>query len=276
MHLYIKRKMELQIQLHKMITELSSPVNYYLKKDHNKILVNEWLNKTVEISYLHKINCLYCNKITKKSFFQGFCYPCFISLPQADPSVVNPELCRAHEGISRDMDWAKENCLIDHHVYLSLTSGLKVGVTRDTQIPTRWIDQGAEYAIKLAKTPYRQLAGIIEVELKPYVADKTSWQRMLKSSITDKIDLVEEKEKLIEYLPEELQHYISDEDDITTINFPVLTYPDKVKSINLDKTDSYKGVLTGIKGQYLMFSDGYVFNVRKHGGYNVSIKVDAY
>lgn len=265
--------MELQIQLHKMFSELSSPVKYYLKHEGKSLCVNDWLNKAIEITYQHKINCLHCNKTTKKSFFQGFCYPCFISLPQTDVSVVNPELCQAHEGISRDMEWAKKNCLIDHHVYLSLTSGLKVGVTRDTQIPTRWIDQGAEFAIKLAKTPYRQLAGLIEVELKQYVADKTSWQRMLKGGFANNVDLVEEKERLIEYLPEELQHYINDDDEITEINFPVLAYPAKVKSINLDKTDSYNGILTGIKGQYLIFDDGNVFNVRKHGGYNVTIKV---
>jgi len=257
-----------------MESELSFPVNYYIKQEDKRYCVNDWLNKEIEIIYHHKINCLYCSKPTNKSFFQGFCYPCFISLPQADASVINPELCRAHEGISRDMEWAKENCLIDHHVYLSLTSGLKVGVTRETQIPTRWIDQGAEFAIKLAKTPYRQLAGLIEVELKPYVSDKTSWQRMLKGKFTNDVDLVEEKEKLIEYLPEELQYYINDDDEIIEINFPVLSYPEKVKSINLDKIDSYKGILTGIKGQYLMFNDGQVFNIRKHGGYKVTININ--
>jgi hypothetical protein len=31
--------------------------------------------------------------------------------------------------------------------------------SRETQIPTRWIDQGANQALILAETPYRQLAG---------------------------------------------------------------------------------------------------------------------
>lgn len=265
--------MDYTLKLQKLSSELQSEVQYFIKVNDNNILINKWLNKQVTINYNKQINCLHCNSLTKKSFFQGYCYKCFITLPQTDNSVINPELCQAHEGISRDMNWAKNNCLVDHYVYLSLTSGLKVGVTRHTQIPTRWIDQGAEQAIILAKTPYRQLAGLIEVELKQYVNDKTAWQRMLKANAPTNIDLIEEKEKLIELLPEEYQYYIYDNDDLTQINYPVSNYPEKVKSINLDKTDEYTGRLIGIKGQYLMFNDGFVFNVRKHGGYNVTITI---
>lgn len=261
------------ISLRKLSANNNNPVQYYLDLPDKKLAMNELLNKKLTISFNQQINCVHCQKKTNKSFFQGFCYKCFISLPQADATVVNPELCQAHEGISRDMEWAKKNCLIDHYVYLSLTSGLKVGVTRHTQIPTRWIDQGAEQAIILAKTPYRQLAGLIEVELKQYVNDKTHWQKMLKGICTDDVDLLEKKEELIEYLPEEYQYYISDNDDITSLNFPVLKYPEKVKSINLDKIAEYTGTLCGIKGQYLIFDDGHVFNVRKHGGYNISLQI---
>ncbi len=265
--------MKIELLLHKMLSEYDTPVRYYFKLENEKLLVNNWLNKSIQISYHNVIHCIYCNKKTKSSFFQGFCYPCFISLPQTDSSVINPEFCEAHNGVARDMEWAKKNCLIDHYVYLSLTSGLKVGVTRHTQLPTRWIDQGAKSAIKLAITPYRQLAGLIEVELKQYVNDKTNWRNMLKGINTDSIDLLEEKERLCEYLPHEYQYYICDEDEITNFEYPVLAFPGKVKSINLDKTNTFTGKLKGIKGQYLIFEDGHVFNIRKHGGYKVSIKI---
>lgn len=266
-------RMEITVKLQKFYTQIDGTVQYYLANKNEPILINDWIGKSIKISYQNQINCLNCNATTKKSFFQGYCYKCFSTLPQTDASVINPELCLAHEGISRNMEWAKKNCLIDHYVYLSVTSGVKVGVTRHTQIPTRWIDQGAEQAIILAQTPYRQLAGLIEVELKQYVSDKTAWQRMLKGSAENHIDLVEEKDRLIEYLPEEYHEFISDDDSITHIKYPVTQYPEKIKSINLDKTNEFEGILSGIKGQYLLFEDGYVFNARKHGGYSVKFSV---
>lgn len=265
--------MKYSLLLNKMESENTLPVSYFLYSQDSRILMNSFLGKEIHIAYQGIINCMHCNREIKKTFFQGYCYPCFSSLPQTDKSVVNPELCEAHNGVSRDMEWAKKNCLVDHYVYLSATSNIKVGVTRHTQIPTRWIDQGAEKAIKLAKTPYRQLAGLIEVELKQYLNDKTNWRKMLTQSINNSVDLLEKKEELIEYLPEEYQYYIEDDDEVYAIEFPVQHYPEKVKSISLDKTNTYSGKLIGIKGQYLLFNDGHVFNVRKHGGYNVTIQV---
>lgn len=263
--------MNLEGNLLKMSARLNQPVDYYLNINQQNLHVNALINKKLNIAFLHEINCINCGRKTSKSFFQGYCYSCFTTLPQADQSVIKPELNQAHLGISKDMEWSKKNDLIDHYVYLACTPEVKVGVTRHTQIPTRWIDQGAELAIKFAKTPYRQLAGLIEVALKTHLADKTNWRKMLTRNLNTAPDLLELKEEMAAYLPDELTEYISDEDEITQIKYPVIEYPQKIKSINLDKTPEFTGVLKGIKGQYLIFDNDRVFNVRKHNGYKVAI-----
>jgi hypothetical protein len=179
------------------------------------------------------------------------------------------------------MEWSKEHSLIDHFVYLALTDRVKVGVTRHTQVPTRWIDQGAWKIIKLAKTPYRQLAGLIEVELKKHLTDKTSWQKMLKNELAKDVDLKEEKYRASGFLSDEYKKYVIDDQTITEIEYPVNNYPKKIKSISLDKSDEFEGKLTGIKGQYLIFEDqsnesgtSKVFNVRKHNGYLAELEIE--
>lgn len=256
----------------KMRAEQGEVVHYVLPVGDEEVAMNELIGKTIKLSYQHQINCIICGRQTNKSFAQGFCYPCFKSRPEADACILHPEKCTAHEGISRDMQWAETHCLIDHYVYLAVSSGLKVGVTRHTQIPVRWIDQGAQRAIKLAQTPNRHTAGRIEVELKQHFADKTSWQRMLKNQVATGIDLVEEKQRAWELLPEELQGYIIDDDTITELNYPVTAYPNKVKSVNFDKQATCEGRLAGIKGQYLLFEGGTVLNIRKHNGYLIEIE----
>ncbi len=263
---------ELQGNLLKMITKLDSVAQYALPIGNDIVAMNELIGKKLHFEYTGKINCISCGKETKKSFAQGYCYKCFISVPETSECILRPELCEAHLGKSRDMQWSEKHCLSDHYVYLAISSGLKVGVTRASQIPTRWIDQGAWKAIKLAKTPNRYIAGQIEVELKNYFSDKTSWQKMLKNNIDKSIDLEDAKQEAWEYLPEELQMYVIDDDDITEINYPVQNYPQKVKSIGFDKQPSIEKVLTGIKGQYLIFDNSYVLNIRKHTGYEVSLK----
>jgi hypothetical protein len=143
-------------------------------------------------------------------------------------------------------------------------------VTRSTQVPYRWIDQGAVEAMIIAETPYRQAAGLIEVALKDYVADKTSWQKMLKNDLND-LSLAEARDYLLDYVPEELEEYVKYREPIQQLHFPVLSYPEKVKSIKLDSTPIIEKKLTGIKGQYLMFEDGTVMNVRSHSGYLVKV-----
>ncbi|MEN8119665.1 MAG: DUF2797 domain-containing protein [Bacteroidota bacterium] len=263
----------LQGVITKMKSAYENPIQYYLPLGDNLVDMNGLIGKEIELEFSGDIHCVSCGKITKKSFAQGYCYPCFVSVPETSECILRPELCRAHEGVSRDMKWSESHCLQDHYVYLAISSGLKVGVTRSIQVPTRWIDQGAWKAIKLAKTPNRYLAGEIEVALKAYMSDKTSWQKMLKNDIAEDIDLEDEKQKAWELLDEELQQYIVDDDEIMEIEYPVSIYPQKVKSLNFDKTPVIKGKLAGIKGQYLIFEDNMVLNIRRHTGYKVKLVI---
>jgi hypothetical protein len=255
----------------KMRTEYGNPVKYYLPVGENEVYISDLIGEKIKIAYTGRINCIKCGRETKKSFSQGYCYPCFISAPETEECVLHPEMCRAHEGIARDMEFAKEHCLISHIVYLAVSSAIKVGVTRETQVPARWIDQGASYTLKLARTPNRYIAGLIEVALKDIFADKTNWRNMLTNKILEKFDLIKEKNRAKDALPGKLKEYFIDDNDITRLDYPVLSYPLKVKSLILDKTPLYTGKLTGIKGQYLIFNDGDVLNIRKHGGYYVLI-----
>jgi hypothetical protein len=258
----------------KMESLHTNPVIYTLSFSGVKVAMNELIGETISLSYLNEINCIRCGKKTKKSFGQGYCYPCFISAPETSPCILKPELCEAHLGISRDMEWSKEHCLTDHYVYLAITAGIKVGVTRCSQIPTRWIDQGAVKAIKFAKTPNRHLAGRIELILANYISDKTPWQKMLKNDIDLSIDLIDRKKNLHRHLTDDLSmFFLSDDDEILDINYPVDSYPQNVKSIDLDKTIDFSGLMTGIKGQYLLFADGSVINIRKYNGYKLSLSV---
>jgi hypothetical protein len=241
-------------------------VRYYLPLSNNEIFLNDHIGKKIELRFHRQINCIRCGRITSKSFAQGFCFPCFTSAPETEECVLRPELCRAHEGIARDMEYAREHCLIEHFVYLSFTGILKVGVTRYTQIPTRWIDQGATAAIKIACTPNRYTAGLIEVALKKNYADKTNWRNMLKD-IPVGINLLKEKEKAIAFLPAPLNNYTLTGQEIVEINYPVSFFPPKVISTDFDKTPAISGILTGIKGQYLIFENGVVINIRKYAGY---------
>lgn len=257
----------------KMRTQLKDVVEYQLPVGDVLIPLNELLGREIQINFLNQIYCVKCGKKTYKSFNQGFCYPCFTTAPEADPAIIRPELDMAHKGISRDMEWAKKYSLQPHYVYLAVSSGLKVGVTRSIQVITRWIDQGAWKGIKLAETPYRHLAGLIEVELKNHFADKTNWRRMLMNIVDQNINLVDEKNKAGDLIPDDLQQYVIEDNEIIEIKYPVNQYPEKVNSINFDKIGEYRGTLCGIKGQYLIFEDQHVMNIRKHNGYLVSIEI---
>lgn len=263
---------ELKGNLSKMVSRLGSVVEYSLPIGNNMLELNNLIGTKLHLEYHGTINCIACGQKIKKSFAQGYCYKCFISVPETSECILRPELCQAHDGISRDMAWSENHCLTDHYVYLAISSGLKVGVTRATQIPTRWIDQGASKAIKLALTPNRFLSGKIEVELKNYFKDKTNWQRMLKNDIDTSINLEDAKQQAWEYLDDELQEYVIDDDTITEIIYPVEKYPTKVKSMTFDKTDIIDKTLTGIKGQYLIFENTYVLNIRRHTGYEITLK----
>jgi hypothetical protein len=255
--------------LHKMHTSLHThqEVQYFLNSEDGEWNVNDWIGKEIGFSFEGRINCIACGRLTSKSFGQGFCYPCFKNSPLNSECIIRPELCEAHLGKGRDPEWEKKHHNQPHIVYLAASSGAKVGVTRTDQIPTRWIDQGASRALILAKTEYRQQAGMIEVALKEFVADKTNWQRMLKNQVTDQ-DLVALRKELSTHLDEEWQQFIVEDEELTIL-YPVMAYPEKVKSMKLDKIPSYSGILKGIKGQYLIFQDNQVINIRNHSGYYV-------
>jgi hypothetical protein len=250
----------------KMRSELAEPIQYFLPLGENEVPMNELIGKSVKLKFTGQINCIACGKKTKTSFGQGFCYNCLQTAPEASETIMRPELSKAHLGIARDMDWAREHDLIDHFVYLAISGELKVGVTRHHQVPTRWIDQGASEAIILSKTPNRHIAGVIEVFLKNFYSDKTAWQSMLKNTNSPEHNLPEEKTNANLLLPLELQQYYHNDNKIWKLNYPVLRFPEKVTSVSFDKDPLISGTLNGIKGQYLIFADGKVLNLRRHSG----------
>lgn len=254
-----------------MKTEIGDPIQYFLVFENDFINMNQVLGKEVQIDFI-KFQCLNCGK-DLPIYRQGFCKSCFFETPLAGDWIMKPELSTAHlDKEDRDLEFEKKMQLQPHIVYLANSSNVKVGVTRKSQVPTRWIDQGAHEAIEIMEVPNRYLAGITEVALKEHVSDKTSWQKMLKNDIED-VDLVEWRNKLKSSIPEETIDYFLDDQKETLLKFPVQQYPEKVKSLNLDKIPSYKGVLKGIKGQYLIFGDNTVFNVRGSEGYYVGINI---
>jgi hypothetical protein len=257
--------------LQKMQTEFLTPVQYYLVFEDNFLNVNQLIGKEISISF-EGYQCLNCGK-QKKIFRQGHCYDCFMSSASVGDWIMRPELSTAHLDIEdRDLAYEKRVQLQPHIVYLALSSEVKVGVTRKTQVPTRWIDQGAIEAIPIVEVPNRYLAGITEVALKNHFADKTSWQKMLKNNVPD-VDLVTERNNVLQWLPEEIKPYFAKEQELYKINFPIENYPTKINSLNLEKTPSFKGKVNGIKGQYLLFEEGTVFNIRSNEGIVVKIEV---
>lgn len=260
--------------LRKMPTEHANPVKYTLVLGENDIDMTAVVGNYLKLHYTGLINCIRCGRKTSKSFAQGFCFPCFRDAPENSECIIRPELCQAHLGKGRDPDWEEKNHNQPHVVYVAISSGIKVGVTRSTQVPYRWIDQGAWKAIKLAETPNRYLAGVIEVELKKFASDKTPWQRMLKNELASEVEVIEAKNKLQELMDDKFNQYDSTDDKIYEFNYPVLEYPTKVKSHNLDKTPTLEGKLMGIKGQYLIFEGGIVINIRKYGGYYVNLEIE--
>jgi hypothetical protein len=255
----------------KMRSEYSDPVRYFLPLGEHELPLNELIGKRIILKFTGQINCISCGKKTKTSFGQGFCYNCLQTSPEASETIMRPELSKAHLGIARDMDWAREHDLIDHFVYLAVSGELKVGVTRHHQVPTRWIDQGASRAIILAKTPNRHISGVIEVYLKNFFSDKTNWRSMLQNKDIQEYNLPEEKLNAYQLLPAELQQYLYEDNKIWEFNYPVSEFPDKITSITFDKESVVDGILAGIKGQYFIFSDGRVLNIRKHSGYFLEI-----
>jgi len=271
--------MQLSGNIRKMQSQLKKQVHYHLPIGDELMDMNALLGKTVNIKFSGKIHCIHCGRVTKKSFNQGYCYPCMMSLAECDSCIVKPELCHLAAGTCRDAEWAAGHCLQDHIVYLANSSAIKVGITRHSQVPTRWIDQGATQALPIFRVKDRLTSGLVEIALKRHVADKTDWRRMLKGD-PEAIDLKQAAGELIANSEKELAAVAKKQgaDAITrladaketNIVYPVNQYPVKVSSLNLDKLSEIEGQLQGIKGQYLIFDSG-VINMRKYAGYQLTL-----
>lgn len=269
-------------QLTKMAVSLAdNQAQYAMRLGEQQMAMNPLLGETITLRFLGEINCLHCNRKTKKSYSGGFCFPCSQRLAQCDICFVKPELCHFEQGTCREPDWGEAVCMQDHIVYLANSSGLKVGITRINQIPTRWIDQGATQALPIFQVQSRYQSGLVEVLFKNHVSDRTDWRKMLKGE-AEPLDLAAERDRLQAECADEvtkLKQQFGDNaiailpaEKMQEISYPVEQYPAKISSLNFDKTPEISGQLQGIKGQYLIFDNG-VINMRKFSAYQVEMVV---
>lgn len=257
-------------QIKKMKTQWESPVQYYLNLSADLLHINALIGKEISIEHIG-FQCVECDS-EEPVFRMGFCKKCFFESPYASDTILKPELSKAHLGIAeRDLEVEQKIQLQPHIVYLSYTGDVKVGVTRESQVPTRWIDQGATIALPIARTENRYEAGVIEVALKNHLADKTNWRKMLQDEKVD-VDLYQVKNEISQYIPTESQRFILEEEEVFEIKYPY-TAPEKISAFTLEKNPNYKGILKGVKGQYLCFEGGNLINIRNHEGYVVRLGV---
>ncbi|WP_051482927.1 DUF2797 domain-containing protein [Thioalkalivibrio sp. HK1] len=283
--------------LRKMVIEPGegegAPARYSLRFGDRLVALDPLFGKRIRLEFSGTIRCVACNRTTRKSFNQGYCYPCFRSLAACDLCIVRPETCHYHEGTCREPEWATGHCMQPHIVYLAATSTIKVGITRKTQMPTRWLDQGAMQAMPLFEVPTRRDAGLIESALKAHIADRTDWRAMLKGA-AGPVDLEAAARDLLESARGSLENLSLIESqaaadgrrraediakmlhplasDTLEFSYPLDHPPPSLRSISLDKSPQVEDVLVGSKGQYLVFESG-VFNVRRHGGYEVRLAI---
>lgn len=264
--------------LNKMRASLDGEVHYHLPVGDDLVDLAPFIGKSITLTHTGNIFCCSCGKKTKKSYSQGHCFVCMKKLASCDMCIMKPETCHYQQGTCREPQWGEENCMVDHFVYLSNTSSLKVGITRHTQIPTRWIDQGATQGLPIFKVKNRHISGLIEVEIAKHIADKTNWRALLKGD-AEPIAL---EQRFVELLPlieekvAEIQAQYGDDaievlsGEITSIRYPVTQHPTKISSHNFDKNPEVTGILHGIKGQYMIFDSG-VINIRKFTSYEVQV-----
>jgi hypothetical protein len=268
----------------KMHTELdtsaeSRPVQYSLPIGDELVSMNEHIGGHITLSYQGEINCIACGRKTSKSFGQGHCFPCFRSLACCDMCVMRPETCHYAAGTCREPEWGRSHCFIPHYVYLANSSGIKVGITRETQVPTRWMDQGASQALPIFEVENRLQSGLLEVVLKQHISDRTDWRKMLKAD-AEPLDLKAVRDQLLAACTEEIEAVKNEQgrdairmldDVVVNISYPISRYPEKIKSLNFDTQPEIDGSLLGIKGQYLILDSG-VLNIRKFSGYNIRLE----
>ncbi|MFK0346450.1 DUF2797 domain-containing protein [Pseudomonas asiatica] len=266
--------------LSKMAVSLQAPVvQYSFRLDDTQVPVNPLIGQRLRLEYLGAIHCSHCGKRTKTSFSQGYCYPCMTKLAQCDVCIMAPEKCHYDAGTCREPSWGEQFCMTDHVVYLANSSGIKVGITRATQLPTRWLDQGASQALPIARVATRQQSGLVEDLLRSQVPDRTNWRALLKGD-AEELDLVAIREQVFDACADGLRELqgrfglqaiqpLADA-EVVQMKYPVEAYPSKIVSFNLDKDPVVEGTLLGIKGQYLIFDTG-VINIRKYTAYQLAV-----
>jgi|GEM_PF-209756 len=255
---------------------LSRVAEYHLRLDDACLPLNPLLGKRISLRYLGEIHCVSCGRKTKKSF-QGHCWACFTSLARCDRCIMSPELCHFEQGTCREPAWGLKHCFAPHIVYLAASASVKVGITKPSQMPVRWLDQGAVKALPVFDVATRHQSGVIEDVLRRKISDRTPWQRMLKGQ-TSEADLQEVANSLMETFASEIAQIqqqfgleaIQQRNDVVRyFNYPVLESPKKIVSLNLEKQPHVEGTLLGMRGQYLILDVG-VLNIRRFEGYQLA------
>ena len=247
----------------------SGDITYFLNLDGEPVCnLNELVGKEISLTFAGKINCTTCGRNIRKTYSDGLCYPCLISLPKGDMCILKPHQCHFDKGTCRDEEWALQNCFIPHTLYLARSSAIKIGITRHNQQFIRWVDQGATEAMKIGSFPNRREVGLAEFAISDKFSDKTNWRRMLVNEVTDK-NFDEYVDTAREVLNDDQRQHLIEEREVFKFNYPVDEWPEKVKSFKLDKTRLFTGKLTGIKGQYMIFGNE-VINLRSHSGYGIT------
>lgn len=263
----------------KMQIALDEPAQYSFRLNDEQHELNALIGETLRLEFLGEINCTHCDRKIKKSYAQGYCYPCFTSLARCDRCIMSPERCHYAAGTCREPEWAQDYCMTDHFVYLANSTGVKVGITRATQLPTRWLDQGAIQAVPIFRVATRQQSGFVEDALRSQVGDRTNWRALLRGDV-EPVDLLQVRDQILDSCADSIValqerfglqaiQAITDV-DVLEMAYPVEAYPEKISSFNLDKNPIAEGTLIGIKGQYLLFDTG-VINIRKYTAYQLSV-----
>ena len=264
--------------LSKMRSRLNSPVDYELVFGSETVPLNELVGQSIQLKFSGNIFCSYCGRKTKKSYSQGFCFPCMRKLARCDSCIMSPEKCHYSKGTCREPEWGETNCMIPHYVYLANSSGIKVGITRNTQVPQRWIDQGAIQALPIFEAGTRRMSGLMESLFRSLITDRTNWRKMLKGEV-EQVDMLAARDQLYAELDAQLEGVIQTAGDVceklpeakvVDIEYPVIEYPVKITSLNPEKEPLIAGELRGIKGQYLILDTGCI-NVRKFTSYEATL-----
>ena len=264
-------KNKLQVQL-----SLPSHQVHYQHPFIPDMKMNSLIGQVLQFQVSSCRQCQGCEKNVKK-IVAGYCYPCSKRLACCDLCILKPHLCHYEQGTCREPQWGLKHCFSDHYLYLSVTSGIKVGLTRASQFQTRWIDQGAVKAVLLAQLSSRYQAGVVEEYLSKTFDDKTNWRHLITGQISQ-LELLEERFEQAKFLIKEEKKFENFSYKLldyhpVEIHYPVEKFPQKAKTINLDKTSIFEDKLIGIKGQYLFFEELGALNMRKYQGYDINIEV---